>query len=224
MPRVKKSIENGIDETKKEKRSLEEIMAEKEEVLNNSMSELEKRRSERRKQSELFKSISNDLPILMYCNAGNTTVVFDCPKTGMSYKFKYGDMEYLTFEELKSMKSEASGLLENYILIPIDVNSDDYTIDDVLKILRIEDLYTEEMLIDGNIDYVLNNTKLNVFKSIVQDSSKRYLRMILDRALELAKTEQLNDLSKMSYLEDVVGNTDHDLFKNVIDNFKQYKE
>jgi hypothetical protein len=80
------------------------------------------------------------------------------------------------------------------------------------------------MLIDGNIDYILNNTKLNVFKSIVNECSKNYLRMILDRALELAKTEQLVDLSKMSYLEDVVGNTDHDLFKNVIDNYKQFKE
>jgi hypothetical protein len=220
MPRGKK-VEN---KEVKEKRSLDEIMAEKEELLNNSMSELEKRRSERKKQSELFKSIKNDLPILVYCNAGNTTVVYDCPKTGMSYKFKYGDMEYLTFEELKSMKSEASGLLENYILIPIDVNSEDYTLEDVLRILRIEHLYTEEMLIDGNIDYILNNTKLNVFKSIVNECSKNYLRMILDRALELAKTEQLVDLSKMSYLEDVVGNTDHDLFKNVIDNYKQFKE
>ena len=224
MPRAKKTIENGIDETKKEKRSLEEIMAEKEEVLNNSMSELEKRRAERKQQSELFKSIGNDLPILVYCNAGNTTVVFDCPKTGMSYKFKYGDMEYLTFEELKSMKSEASGLLEDYILIPIDVNSDTYTIDDVLRILKLDNLYTEEMLIDGNIDYILNNTKLNVFKSIVDESSKKYLRMILDRALELAKTEKLIDLSKMSYLEDVVGNKDHDLFKNIIDSYKQYKD
>jgi hypothetical protein len=80
------------------------------------------------------------------------------------------------------------------------------------------------MLIDGNIDYILNNTKLTVFKSIVNECSKNYLRMILDRASELAKTEQLNDLSKMSYLEDVVGNTDHDLFKNVIDNYKQFKE
>jgi hypothetical protein len=220
MPRGKKVENKDV----KEKRSLEDIMAEKEEVLNNSMSEVEKRRAERRQQSELFKNIKNDLPILVYCNAGNTTVVYDCPKTGMSYKFKYGDMEYLTFEELKSMKSEASGLLENYILIPIDVNSEEYTIDDVLRILRIDDLYTEEMLIDGNIDYILNNTKLNVFKSIVNDCSKNYLRMILDRALELAKTEQLNDLSKMSYLEDVVGNTDHDLFKNVIDNYKQFKE
>jgi hypothetical protein len=220
MPRGKKIIENET----KSKRSLDEIMAEKEEALNNSMSELEKRRAERKKQSEMFKSIRNDLPILVYCNAGNTTVVFDCPKTGMSYKFKYGDMEYLTFEELKSMKSEAFGLLENYILIPIDVNSDDYTIEDVLKILRIDDLYSEEMLIEGNIDYILNNTKLSVFKAVVDDCSKRYLRMILDRALELAKTENLNDLSKMSYLEDVIGNKDHDLFKNVIDSYKQYKE
>jgi hypothetical protein len=161
---------------------------------------------------------------LVYCNAGNTTVIYDCNKTGMSYTFKYGDMEYLTFEELKSMKSEASGLLENYILIPIDVNSDDYTIEDILRVLRIDDLYTEEMLIDGNIDYILNNSKINVFKSIIDNSSKQYLRMILDRALELAKTEKLNDLSKMSYLEDVVGNKDHDLFKNTIDNYKQFKE
>jgi hypothetical protein len=220
MPRGKKTETTEV----KNKRSLDEIMAEKEEVLNKSMSEVEKRRAERKQQSELFKSIKNDLPILVYCNAGNTTVIYDCNKTGMSYTFKYGDMEYLTFEELKSMKSEASGLLENYILIPIDVNSDDYTIEDILRVLRIDDLYTEEMLIDGNIDYILNNSKINVFKSIIDNSSKQYLRMILDRALELAKTEKLYDLSKMSYLEDVVGNKDHDLFKNTIDNYKQFKE
>jgi hypothetical protein len=48
MPRGKKTETTEV----KNKRSLDEIMAEKEEVLNKSMSEVEKRRAERKQQSE----------------------------------------------------------------------------------------------------------------------------------------------------------------------------
>ena len=225
MPRGKKNLESeNTVETKvtKSKRSLDEIMAEKEEQLQKKeLTELEKRRLERKKQMELVKNIEDTLPILMYCNAGNTTVVYDCPKTMQHYEMRYGDVEYMTYLELKTMKSLHPTMLENYLLIPIDVNSDEFTLEDILKLLKIDGLYGEEMLIDGNIDYILNELKSNTFESLLKDTNRAYVQLVIDRAIELAKKGEFNDYSKMTILENI--SNIPELFKDAIENYKLFK-
>lgn len=225
MPRGKKNLDSeNIVETKvtKSKRSLDEIMAEKEEQLQKKeLTELEKRRLERKKQMELVKNIEDTLPILMYCNAGNTTVIYDCQKTMQHYEMRYGDVEYMTYLELKTMKSLHPTMLENYLLIPIDVNSDEFTLEDILKLLKIDGLYGEEMLIDGNIDYILNELKPNTFESLLKDTNRPYVQLVIDRAIELAKKGEFNDYSKMTILENI--SKIPDLFKDAIENYKLFK-
>lgn len=238
MPKAKKTIEieKEVKVTKpkttkpktttKKKRDIEEIMAEKEEKFEeNKLSALEQRRLERKKQMEMVKNIDDNLPILVYCNAGNSTIVYDCPKTMTHYEMRYGDFEYMTFMELKIMKSQHVGMLENYILIPMDVNSEDYTIEDVLKILKIGHLYGEEMLIDGNIDYIINDSKLNMFKSLLEDALENkkapYVQLIIDRAIELAKKGEFTDYSKMNYLEEIAKSPD--MFRDAIENYQTFE-
>jgi len=210
-----------VTKTTKPKRSLDEIMAEKEEQLQTKeLTELEKRRLERKKQMELVKNIEDTLPILMYCNAGNTTVIYDCPKTMQHYEMRYGDVEYMTYLELKTMKSLHPTMLENYLLIPIDINSEEFTLEDVLKLLKINGLYGEEMLIDGNIDYILNELKPNTFESLLKDTNRPYVQLVIDRAIELAKKGEFNDYSKMTVLENI--SKIPDLFKDAIENYKLF--
>jgi len=168
----------------------------------------------------MLRNIKDDLPILMYCNAGNTTVTYDCPKTMQHYEMVYGDVEYMTYKELKAMKSLHIGMLEDYILIPIDVNSDEYTLEDILKILKIEKLYSEEMLIDGNIDFMLKEVKYDTFEALIKESNKAYKSLILDRAIELAKKNEFTDYAKMTYLETLTNN--QDMFKEAIENYKLF--
>jgi hypothetical protein len=227
--RKKIEIENVEEATAKttkpkatQKRDLAEIMAEKEaKMKTEQLSEIEQRRLERKRQMEMLRKIDDDLPILMYCNAGNTTVVYDCPKTMQHYEMVYGDVEYMTYKEIKTMKSLHPTMLENFILVPIDVNSDDYTLEDILKILRIDHLYGEEMLIDGNIDYMINNLKYDTFVSLIKETSKPYVRLVIDRAIELAKINRFTDYAKMTYLETITKNPD--MFKEAIENYNTFK-
>jgi hypothetical protein len=120
--------------------------------------------------------------------------------------------------ELKTMKSLHPSILEDYLLIPIDVNSDTYTIEDILKILKIDKLYGEEMLIDGNIDYILNDLKLSTFKALLKETDRKYVQLVIDRAIELAKKGEFTDYSKMTHLEEIANTPD--MFKDAIENYK----
>lgn len=233
MANVKNEKTKTTKTTKSEK-SLEEVMKEKEEKLIEEatpikeLSELEQRKLERKKQRDLIKSIKDDLGILMYCNAGNTEVIYECPNSHMLYKMKYGDSEWMTYKEIKTMKSQHEGMLTNYILVPIDVDTDDYELEDVLKILGLDKLYTDSSyLFEDNIEYILNNLKFDTFKLLINDSNsselkKAYLKRIIDRAVELTVKGQFNDYQKMSYIEDVMGDKDHEMFKDAIESYKKF--
>lgn len=227
-------IINEKVETKNEKKTLEEVMVEKEKQLQkeasvqNPLSELEQRKAERKRQRDILKSINDDLGILMYCNAGNTEVIYQCPNSRQIYKMKYGDSEWMTYKEVKTMKAQHEGMLTNYILVPIDLDSDDFELEDILKIMGLDNLYEDSSyLFEDNIDYILNNLKYDTFTLLIDDSSrtekkKSYLRRIVDRAVELSVKGQFNDFQKMSYIEDVMGDKDHEMFKNAIESYKTF--
>lgn len=241
MARVKKT--DNIEETnvnesetvvEKEtnKKTLEEVMAEKEAKLikeaEPQLSELEQRKLARQKQRNVLKSIKDDLGILMYCNAGNTEVIYECPNSHMLYKMTYGDTEWMTYKEIKTMKSQHEGMLKNYIIVPVDVDSDEFELEDILKVLGLDKLYEDaSYLFEDNIDYILNNLKFETFKllvneSLATESKEAYLKRIVDRAIELVVKGQFNDYQKMSYMEDVMGDKEHEMFKSAIESYKEF--
>lgn len=210
------------DVKNEDKKTLEQVMEEKKEKLQEKpMSELEKRKLERQRQRELLRNISDDLQILVFCNAGHTELVYECPNTKQFYQMTYGDTEWMSYKELKTMKSLHRGMLDNYLLVPIDVDSNDYEVEDILKILGIENLYSEEMLFEDNIDYTLNNLDYDTFTKLLKETNKQYVGRIIDRAIELAIKGQFNDSNKRAYIEKITGK--EDMFKDAIDSYLQFQ-
>ena len=189
------------------------------------MSELEKRKAERKKQREALKKINDNTSILMYCNIGGAEFVYRDENDGMSWNMVYGDSDWFTFKEIKNMKSKHKRILEDYALIPIDVDSNDFELNDVIKLLGLEKLYEDEAkLFEDNIDYILNNLKFETFSLILKEENKKYVQRIVDRAKDLFLNGEFNDYQKIQYIEELCGDKEHMMFNSLLESDKYDKE
>ena len=225
------------NETKKEDvknvNKLEELTAKKEaEIIEKQesekkaeMSELEKRKLERKKQREALKKINEDTVIFMYCNIGGAELIYVDEVSGIPRNMVYGDSDWFTFKELKNMKSRHKRILEDYALIPIDVDSNDFELEDVLKLLGIDNLYKDEAkLFEDNLDYILNNLKFDTFSLILKEENKKYVKRIIDRAKDLFLKGEFNDYQKIQYIEDLCDDKEHVMFNSLLESDKYDKE
>ncbi|MCD3318383.1 hypothetical protein IRP63_14775 (plasmid) [Clostridium botulinum] len=131
----------------------------------------------------------------------------------------YGDLDYITYEELNAMKNKYRIILQDYWILPIDVISDDVTLEDVLQFAGLKDIYKAEMLQSDFIDELLINKDINEFMDIMQKVTNKYILSIVDRAVALFKENKFNDYSKMSVLENKVQKPD--LFKEISEQIQE---
>lgn len=202
-----------VKTVKNTKKTSEKIMEEKlnklEEKANEQQSIEDERLAKRKEQREKRKLFNDDLEILLFCNAGNTEVIFKTESKGHTntYVMTFGDTQWVTFNELRQIKN--TSMLKNYILKPIDINIDELTLEDVLQELGIQDLYEdEEMLYEDNLNYILNGLDYNKFKLYVDSVNPRYLNRIVDLAIEQAKKGGFSDANKRMYLEKILNKRD----------------
>ena len=202
-----------VKTVKNTKKTSEKIMEEKlnklEEKANEQQSIEDERLAKRKEQREKRKLFNDDLEILLFCNAGNTEVIFKTESQGHTntYVMTFGDTQWVTFNELRQIKN--TSMLKNYILKPIDINIDELILEDVLQELGIQDLYEdEEMLYEDNLNYILNGLDYNKFKLYVDSVNPRYLNRIVDLAIEQAKKGGFSDANKRMYLEKILNKRD----------------
>lgn len=220
---VKKEEVNKLEELTAKKEA--EIIEKQKKEQESEMSELEKRKAERKKQREALKKINDDTTILMYCNVGGAEFIYRDEVNGIPRNMIYGDSDWFTFKELKNMKARHMRILEDYALIPIDVDSEDFELNDVLKLLGIEHLYKDESkLFEDNIDYILNNLKFDTFRLILKEENKKYAQRIIDRAKDLFLKGEFNDYQKIQYIEDLCGDKEHVMFNELMESDKYDKE
>lgn len=202
-----------VKTVKNTKKTSEKIMEEKlnklEEKANEQQNIEDERLAKRKEQREKRKLFNDNLEILLFCNAGNTEVIFKTESQGHTntYVMTFGDTQWVTFNELRQIKN--TSMLKNYILKPIDINIDELTLEDVLQELGIQDLYEdEEMLYEDNLNYILNGLDYNKFKLYVDSVNPRYLNRIVDLAIEQAKKGGFSDANKRMYLEKILNKRD----------------
>ena len=199
-------------------KSLNDVIAKKNEKLktDEKTSLAEQRRKEREENRKKRELITDDLEILMMCNAGNTELIYSSKSTGQEYRMTFGDTEWFTFKELKEMRNTNRGMLEGYFLIPIDVDSKELELKDILKALNIENLYEEDMLYEDNINFILNSLKLDDFERFLKAMNPKYVLRVVDVAIQQAVAGGFNDANKRSFLENLIKKPN--MFKEAIDN------
>ena len=115
----------------------------------------------------------------------------------------FGDEEYVTFGDLKKMMKRKRVILEKLKLIIVDVDSEEYTVDDVVAALRLTDTYNElKSITDGEIgatgieEFILNSESEDLERLMASKKSK-LKNTILETAVELYRKGRLSDYNKM---------------------------
>lgn len=192
-----------INKTKKD----EEI---KEDVKPTKKTDKRKSKSVIRKE---LKKISKDVDVEVL-NISNGAVIYSCKKTNETLTLDFtGDTSIVSLDFLMNMKNK--GLLENLIIAVIDVfdEEDKYTIDDILLVLDLEDLYKQCDMKLESIDDILNKTTNDEFEKILNSSNVEFIERLVERAVLLSKKHEFDSIHKRTLLEKKVDNIF--LFKSI---------
>lgn len=165
-----------------------------------------KRREESLKRKEVMSKFrdSKNIMVEVMNNSASGDVKYVCKVTGTSFEMgEFGQTEPIPLDTLKSMVNKKSRMIFDYWIIPIDIYSDDETItlEEALEYLKVKNLYTGEMFNEDNIDYMILQTKTKQLESVLKSYDEKYKQRMVERALELIKSGELNDSAKQRVFE-----------------------
>ncbi|MEY8151695.1 hypothetical protein AB8344_16455 [Clostridioides difficile] len=101
---------------------------------------------------------------------------------------KAGEKTFILLSDLYEISNKHRGYFENYLITIIDVDSDDYTVEDILEYLNLKDMY--EYLDEYDLDYInhillkLDNDK---FVNLVEKANYGLIECLGSRVIELYK-------------------------------------
>ncbi len=203
----KKVVEENLDfesRIEKETKTQDKIKSEKVESFRKEEDERKRERLARKEKIRQLrdKFKKNNTEIQIMCNLTNCSYIYKDPKSGNEYKMdKFGQTDFITFNDLYTMARLNRTHLEKYWIVIIEVLDDEATIQDLIEVLQIEDIYTnEEMMYEDNLDYILKETDLNEFTHIVDNINENYKQAIMNRAIGLYNASKFNDISRLRIL------------------------
>ncbi|HBG2116862.1 hypothetical protein M1I50_09505 [Clostridioides difficile] len=101
---------------------------------------------------------------------------------------KAGEKTFILLSDLYEISNKHRGYFENYLITIIDVDSDDYTVEDILEYLNLKDMY--EYLDEYDLDYI-NNILLKLdndkFVNLVEKANYGLIECLGSRVIELYK-------------------------------------
>ncbi|HBF7094910.1 TPA: hypothetical protein KOU56_004018, partial [Clostridioides difficile] len=101
---------------------------------------------------------------------------------------KAGEKTFILLSDLYEISNKHRGYFENYLITIIDVDSDDYTVEDILEYLNLKDMY--EYLDEYDLDYInhiLLKLDNNKFVNLVEKANYGLIECLGSRVIELYK-------------------------------------
>lgn len=147
---------------------------------------------------------------IAFKNNTNGTLVYKCPKHGTVYILgEFGDEDYMTFDEVLTMKNTSRVFLENYWLILTDVINGEYTIEQIYEALGIDYLYEGKKNIVLDIDkFALGS--VDKFKEDFPKLEENIQGIIIKRVSSLYRNNEISDIDLIKFLTEFTG--DRELF------------
>lgn len=163
----------------------------------------EVRQNNKLKQKDIRdKFRKSNIEIQIMCNLTNYNYIYEDNKSGNIYKFdKFGQTDFISFDDLYTMSRFSRTHLEKYWIIITEVLDEELTIEDLIEVLQIQDIYSnEEMMYEDNLDYILTDTDLSEFENIIDNINENYKKAIENRAIGLYNAKKFNDISRLRVL------------------------
>ncbi len=130
-------------------------------------------------------------------------LVYICPKNYTKYRLdNYGDQDEMPIDELIHLKNTKRKYLERYWLIITEVSTDEYTLDEVLEALKLEELYSGDYKVMLDIDnFILGN--VSEIKKVFPKLNQYAQEIIIKRAKSLHEDGEIEKLGTYEYFRNV---------------------
>jgi len=158
------------------------------------------------------KNISKDTEIVIMNNS-NAIFLYKSKITLQEYRMSdYGDIEYITVDELLRIKNSHKVMLENLWIRIIEVMDEEISVEDVITYLRLETVYNDVNKIKDVDDLILKSNKSN-FEKIITNYNKAVVEKVIERAIELFREKKFDDYAKMEIIKTFTKK--EDLFEDI---------
>lgn len=160
---------------------------------------LEEKRSLKELRQELKKRKSLEVEIM---SLSTGTIVYECPKT--RYKFalsKVGARESLELDVLTTLVNRSRDFFENHLITIVDFEDEDFTVEDLITYLGLQDIYTD--IENTDVDYIANilNLDNNEFERIInREGNNSLVEKVAERAVYLYKQKKFDSHTKQRIL------------------------
>lgn len=145
---------------------------------------------------------------VVFMNNTNGNLFYKCPKTHATYDmYEYGDTDYITVEQLLIMNNTSRKMLKELWILLIDVATEGVELEDVLKYLGIDKLYSDEITPEDVDNFILKSLD-NKFAKTLEKMDKVLAKKVVERAVILYREGGFNSLSKLNAIKEFIGNED----------------
>lgn len=162
-------------------------------------------------KKEIKRAVVNRHDIVRVTNCSNAHVYFTSYSGFMIELPMNGTSVNITVEQLQEIANKARGVLQRFEIVPVEVISGDFELEDLYNYVGIAHLD-----IVPEIDYIerlVLNTKVDELKSILTAKKQEFKEAVLSKAIELFNNGDLNDFTKLNFFREFTGN--HLLFENL---------
>lgn len=133
---------------------------------------------------------------------------------------QHGDEDYVTFGDLKSLMSRSRKYLINLNIVINDVVGDEYTLEDVITSLKLEDSYNELLSLSdeklSEVDYIdiekisdfVRKAKPERIAKILENKKSKLRYAIAEASTNLYKDGELSDYNVMKEVSEKLGHDD----------------
>ncbi len=145
---------------------------------------------------------------VIFMNNTNGNLFYRCPKTHATYDmYEYGDTDYITVEQLLIMNNTSRKMLKELWILLIDVATEGVELEDVLKYLGIDKLYSDEISPEDTDNFILKSPD-NKFAKTLEKMDKVLAKKVVERAVILYREGSFNSLAKLNAIKEFTGNED----------------
>ena len=182
-PKKIEVVESIIDEVE-----VEEIVEVEEVVPRKTYKELKK--EFRSKQYEIEVEILNLNSCATSCRGRDGRLIFKFNRSG--------DREFISLADLLEVANRHKGFFEKHLIAIIDIDSDEYELEDIITYLNLDEIYQENEIENYDTDYVGQILKMDTkkFKRLVEDADIKLVKTIAGRAVELFRNGKFDSRIK----------------------------
>lgn len=194
-PKIIETVEAIIDDV------IEEEIVEIEEIR--SRKTLKELRQEfRKKKYEIEVEILNLNSCATTCRNREGRIIFDFNKSG--------DREFITLADASEVATRYKGFFEKHLIAIIDVDSDEYDIEDIITYLNLDEIYQDNGIENYDTDYIGQILKMdaNKFKRLIEDADIELVKTVTNRAVELFRNGKFDSRIKEEVLSSRLGRDD----------------